>query len=97
MNGFVDNDIKANAQAGAVNFAANDMNLQPTLNLNLQGDGSRSAFPLNFIQGVRSAVHPIKAAKDEAEAACVRAKSISDIVDIYKKHFRPLVTPKSFF
>lgn len=87
MNGFVDNDIKANAQAGAVNFAANDMNLQPTLNLNLQGDGSRSAFPLNFIQGVRSAVHPIKAAKDEAEAACVRAKSISDIVDIYKKAF----------
>jgi len=87
MNGFVDNDIKANAQAGVVNFAANDMNLQPTLNLNLQGDGSRSAFPLNFIQSVRSAVHPIKAAKDEAEAACVRAKSISDIVDIYKKAF----------
>lgn len=87
MNGFVDNDIKANAQAGVVNFAANDMNLQPTLNLNLQGDGSRSAFPLNFIQSVRSVVHPIKAAKDEAEAACVRAKSISDIVDIYKKAF----------
>lgn len=87
MNGFVDNDIKANAQAGVVNFAANDMKLQPTLNLNLQGDGSRSAFPLNFIQSVRSAVHPIKAAKDEAEAACVRAKSISDIVDIYKKAF----------
>lgn len=87
MNGFVDNDIKANAQAGVVNFAANDMNLQSTLNLNLQGDGSRSAFPLNFIQSVRSAVHPIKAAKDEAEAACVRVKSISDIVDIYKKAF----------
>lgn len=87
MNGFVDNDIKANAQAGVVNFAANDMNLQPTLNLNLQGDGSRSAFPVNFIQSVRSAVHPIKAAKDEAEAGCVRAKSISDIVDIYKKDF----------
>lgn len=87
MNVSVNSDIKANAQAGAVNFAANDMNLQPTLNLNLQGDGSRSAFPLNFIQGVRSAVHPIKAAKDEAEAACVRAKSISDIVDIYKKAF----------
>lgn len=87
MGDLVSNEVKANAQAGAVNFAANDMNLQPTLNLNLQGDGSRSAFPLNFIQGVRSAVHPIKAAKDEAEAACVRAKSISDIVDIYKKAF----------
>lgn len=87
MSNFVSNEVKANAQAGAVNFAANDMNLQPTLNLDLQGDGSRSAFPLNFIQGVRSAVHPIKAAKDEAEAACVRAKSISDIVDIYKKAF----------
>lgn len=87
MGDFVSNEVKANAQAGAVNFAANDMSLQPTLNLNLQGNGSRSAFPLNFIQGVRSAVHPIKAAKDEAEAACVRAKSISDIVDIYKKAF----------
>lgn len=87
MNVSVNSDIKANAQAGAVNFAANDMNLQPTLNLNLQGDGSRSAFPLNFIQGVRSAVHPIKAAKDEAEVACVRAKSVSDTVDIYRKAF----------
>lgn len=48
MNVSVSSDIKANAQAGAVNFAANDMSLQPTLNLNLQGDGSRSAFPFNL-------------------------------------------------
>lgn len=87
MNVSVSSDIKANAQAGAVNFAANDMSLQPTLNLNLQGDGSRSAFPFNFIQGVRRAVHPVMAAKNEAEAACVRAKSISDTVDIYRKAF----------
>lgn len=44
MSNLVSNEVKANAQAGAVNFAANDMNLQPTLNLNLQGDGSRSHF-----------------------------------------------------
>lgn len=37
MSNLVSNEVKANAQAGAVNFAANDMNLQPTLNLNLQG------------------------------------------------------------
>lgn len=87
MNVSVGSDIKANAQAGAVNFAANDMSLQPTLNLNLQGCGKRSTFPLNFIQGVRRTVHPVMAAKDEAEAACVRAKSISDAVDIYRKAF----------
>lgn len=87
MNVSVSSDIKANAQAGAVNFAANDMCLQPTLNLNLQGCGRRLTFPLNFIQGVRRTVHPVMAAKDEAEAACVRAKSISDTVDIYRKAF----------
>ena len=87
MNGSISNEVKVNAQAGAVNIAASDMSLQPTLNLNLQGDGGRSAFPLNFIQGVRRTVHPVRAAKDEAEAACVRAKSISDTVDIYRKAF----------
>lgn len=30
---------------------------------------------------------PFMAAKDEAEAACVRAKSVSDTVDIYRKAF----------
>lgn len=87
MDVSVNSDIKANAQAGAVNFAANDMSLQPTLNLNLQGSGSRLAFPFNFIQGVRSAFQPVKAAKGEAEAACVRANSISDTVDVYRKTF----------
>ena len=85
MGDLVSNEVKANAQAGAVNFAANDMSLQSTLNLNLQGNGSRLAFPFNFTQGVRSAVHPVKAVKDEAEAACVRAKSISDTVGVYRK------------
>ena len=37
MNDLQNNDIKANAQAGAVNISTNDVSFQPTVNLGING------------------------------------------------------------
>ncbi len=45
MNDLQNNDIKANAQAGAVNISTNDVSFQPTVNLGINGRGDIASFP----------------------------------------------------
>ena len=58
MNDLQNNDIKANAQAGAVNISTNDVSFQPTVNLGFNGRGDLAVFPVRFIRNARKAVNP---------------------------------------
>lgn len=87
MNDLQNNDIKANAQAGAVNISTNDVSFQPTVNLGLNGRGDIASFPVRFIRSARKALNPIRAARDEAEIRSIEASSIADVVAIYKRAF----------
>lgn len=87
MNDLQNNDIKANAQAGAVNISTNDVSFQPTVNLGINGRGDIASFPARFIRNARKALNPIGAARDEAEMRSIEASSIADAVAIYKRAF----------
>jgi hypothetical protein len=87
MNDLHNNDIKANAQAGAVNISTNDVSFQPTVNLGINGSGDIASFPARFIRNARKALNPIGAARDEAEMRNIEASSIADVVAIYKRAF----------
>ena len=58
MNDLQNNDIKANAQAGAVNISTNDVSFQPTVNLGINGRGDIASFPARFIRSARKALYP---------------------------------------
>lgn len=87
MSGLLNNDIKANAQAGAVNISTNDVSFQPTVNLGICGSCDSESFPARFIRNARKAFNPIGAARDEAVLRSIEANSISDVVAIYKQTF----------
>lgn len=87
MNDLQNNDIKANAQAGAVNISTNDVSFQPTVNLGFNGRGDLASFPARFIRNAHKALNPIGAARDEAEMRSIEASSIADVVAIYKREF----------
>lgn len=87
MNDLQNNDIKANAQAGAVNISTNDASFQPTVNLGINGRGDIASFPARFIRSARKALYPIGAARDEAEIRNIEASSIADVAAIYKRAF----------
>lgn len=87
MNDLQNNDIKVNAQAGAVNISTNDVSFQPTVNLDFNGRGDLASFPARFIRNARKALNPIGAARDEAEMRSIEASSIADVVAIYKRAF----------
>lgn len=87
MNDLQNNDIKANAQAGAVNISTNDVSFQPTVNLGSNGSCDIASFPARFIRNARKALNPIGAARVEAEMRSIEASSIADVVAIYKRAF----------
>ena len=83
MGSLLNNELKANAQAGAVNISANDL----SVNFGKSDKGGAASFPECFIRNARRAFNPIKAVREETELRSIEANSVSDVVAIYRKTF----------